>query len=977
MKMKSHAEVPYNKKFAFRLHNITGGLCALVLGLFVSASCLHAQPANADDESTPGILEDSLRPQNVDFSAVDFSRLGSQLVPLVETKRAAGDVAKVRPDRRAAPDRITFRAAMALPAERKTLALQVPTDFHYADYWLDGELVASYRYVNAQAFDSDSRPRKMLLPLPAGASSVEFSADFSAADIADRGAPAVLLGEREQLLSSSLLDLLIPLLLAGLLFGVALYCAVTYIGRRKGSAHLFLSIVLVVLCIRTLVLSDLLFYVFPGMDAVWPFKLAQATSLLAAAAFVAFLVKVDSIELEENVQKAFLAIAVAVSSLLLLLPGSLYLTFKPYALYLSATWLLATGGLIVLGIVRKGMSASTSVALLAVAVGLVDIVLGFAGVETLVFEFLLAGTIAVTGMTILSVRLNKSYEEREHLAEELQKSNLSLQYRVEKRTRELAEKVEELESARKMAERANKNKTDFLAVMSHELRTPLSGIMGSLRHLAESETRLTEKQLLDNALNSCDALLEVINDILDMSKIEAGELKLHKQSFDLIALARSVRQLFAMPAQEKSIALDVSTAGLPDNGENLWVYGDEGRLRQVLSNLVNNALKFTTSGTIKIFVQLVAAQDDDYVIRINVIDTGIGIPQSRQEEIFNSFSQIDASSTRRTGGAGLGLPICKKLVEAMGGSIGVESVELKGSRFFVDLAMTRSEPRSSDAPPQEPEVRPAEVKKTERPLYVLVVEDDKANRELLVACLEKRGHLIRAEGNGLAGLKAVLSGGFDLVLMDVRMPIMDGVEATQKIREAGGSFKTLPIFAVTANIMTGEREKYIAAGFTGVLAKPVNRIQLDQLLVWAAKRSGEKPPIRKEVQREINRPANMLDTRTLDDLKATMDAKALALLLAKMQVSLQKNMAGLSDALTAERWQEAERLTHSMIGVCANYGMSAAASRLMLLHAKLSKSEEREACKQQRTEILGLLQASLKQLKKWAAETLQSRTVTH
>jgi len=384
---------------------------------------------------------------------------------------------------------------------------------------------------------------------------------------------------------------------------------------------------------------------------------------------------------------------------------------------------------------------------------------------------------------------------------------------------------DQLARARAAAEAATAAKSDFLARMSHELRTPMNAIIGFSDLALRSDSDARRVEHLGHIRAASRSLLNIINDILDLSRIEAGKLTLEHRPFDLHAVLNQVRALFAYPAAEKDLALHISrNPQVP-----AALVGDALRLEQVLINLVGNAVKFTERGEIELSVELASATERRARVRFLVRDTGVGLTEEEQGRLFAPFAQVDPFSTRRHGGTGLGLAICKQLVEKMGGRIAVESRPGVGSVFLftAELGLAADAQAAAPLPPSAAPVASTQRTAVLRGARVLLVEDNALNRELAQEILQPTGVMLDMAENGPDAIAAVRQSAYNAVLMDVQMPGMDGLEATRRIRTLPGT-ATLPIIALTANAMERDRQDCLAAGMNDFLTKPVDA---DQLLV--------------------------------------------------------------------------------------------------------------------------------------------------
>ena len=458
---------------------------------------------------------------------------------------------------------------------------------------------------------------------------------------------------------------------------------------------------------------------------------------------------------------------------------------------------------------------------------------GILALFALLFTFLLARRLAASLSEPISAMGNavKAIQQGDYstplpIVDDAELGNLSrhinnLADGLEQASREQQQAMAQLIQTREEAEKANSAKSDFLAMMSHELRTPMNGVLGMLQLL--ETTQMTDEQVEYAALasESTEHLLKVINDILDFSRIERAPLELEHIPFNLAELINSCAQAFSHSAQQRGLNLQLQLAdGMPA----LYVQGDPTRIRQILVNLIGNALKFTEHGQVAIQAQWQSLDHELLWFTCTVRDSGIGISPDNLEQMFNAFQRADSSISRRYGGTGLGLPIARTLAERMGGTLRAQSVEGQGSVFTLEMPLALSR---QTLPTPVPAARAASSNGEGR--TVLLVEDNPVNQTVIEAMLRSLGFTVSVANDGAQAVRSAESLIFEAILMDCRLPIIDGYEATRQIRQLPGCSE-VPIIALTANALQGDREACLAAGMNDYLAKPFKRTDLQQIL---------------------------------------------------------------------------------------------------------------------------------------------------
>jgi signal transduction histidine kinase/DNA-binding response OmpR family regulator len=423
----------------------------------------------------------------------------------------------------------------------------------------------------------------------------------------------------------------------------------------------------------------------------------------------------------------------------------------------------------------------------------------------------------------------------------------------------------ELQKAKEQAIAANKSKSEFLANMSHEIRTPLNGIVGMIDLTLLGKLNKEQKENIYTAKSCAGSLLKIINDILDFSKMEAGKLNLENIDFDIRELLDSITKAHNVGASEKGIELVYAfSSNIPP-----YLNGDPNRLQQILNNLISNAIKFTSSGEVTISLKKTLISDNDIEIEFSVSDTGIGISSENMDKLFKSFSQVDSSFTRKAGGTGLGLAISKQLVEIMGGEMWAESKKGKGSTFYFRMSFKMGNM------PEKKMVEIQEVKNVQNTIDILLVEDDSVNQIVLSRILKEKGYRFDIANNGLEALAAYEKKTYDAILMDIQMPLMDGIEATKRIRKREGLNRHTPIIALTAFALQGDRESFLSLGMDDYISKPVKMEDLFQIIERVVQLEGQVNPDYNERAR-INENGEIVfsstfETKSISELQPVID----------------------------------------------------------------------------------------------------------
>ncbi len=729
----------------------------------------------------------------------------------------------------------TYRLRVLLPPGTDRIGLRIPQQHSAFRLYVDGELVAR----NGSVSSSQEGYRGAWKPLTATAKVGRRTADITL-HVANRSMNTggyfypIRIGNSEQILSISQIMFGYEAAVMGGLVVIGIYFLFFLFFRRDDASSFVIALVSLLYAVRICTHGEMIFSHFIS-DDVEVINLIRYVSLfllpLSIIGFFRRFFAVDRV-VYSIVERSLFFLTGWFLLIIFTTPASVYVEILEYFPFL----MIPAGvfsAVVAVQSVKSGQSSAWTLLfglVMVVGTGIFDLVVashrlwGYGQLSPL--GFLVFVMCMAWG---LGKRFADSLRRQRELSEELngllveqRRFSGSLELRVQERTRELTETNKRLSRAVEEANRANRAKTDFLAMMSHEIRTPMNAIVGMSEILESTGLSEVQRDYLSTMRSATDNLLVIINDVLDFAKLEFDRLAIEEISMSLPALMESFSAAFLPLAQKKGLYFRCTVAeSCPDR-----IIADSNRLRQVLGNLVSNALKFTSNGGVTVSVSAFFEDGGKPFLLFRIQDTGIGVPKDKLEAIFESFEQADRSISRRYGGTGLGLSISRRLVHLFGGRIWAESAENAGSTFFFTLPMKVSpaESVSVEASPASREATPP------TRIKVLIVEDNRVNILVARALMKSLGWNVRSVDSGRAAIEALKQEVFDVVFMDLEMPDMDGIETTKRIRDggAGDERKNVPIIAMTAHALPLYREQAFAGGMNAYLVKPVTKAAILQ-----------------------------------------------------------------------------------------------------------------------------------------------------
>jgi signal transduction histidine kinase/ActR/RegA family two-component response regulator len=718
----------------------------------------------------------------------------------------------------------TYRLKLILPKQSPdhpvVWGLEMPVIFSAARLYANGFEIASAGLPAPTAQDERARVQSKIVALPA-AEEIDLILQVSN-HIDARGGPygAFQLGDYDQLSRQKVSHTAFVWMIAGMLVAFGLYFSVYYLVARDNFGYMALAAMSLLAAMRILLFSRIVYQVVPDLSHIVVIRLEAVCVSLLIPAYIRFAHWVLPDEFPKPLVRITLGLGLVLAIGSIIAPFDLLTQSPPLFLTVIALALIYAAGALITAIIRKREEAVTLALLYLLsflpisAEGLMHFgwraVPGPAYFAVLIYIF--------AHVVLISRRRYRALLREETMSRNLTDTNQLLESRVAERTRFLEVEMQRRSEAEARATAESESKTNFLVTMSHEIRTPLTGILGMATLLSETIETPEERKQVQMIVTAGEVLRDILSDVLDLAKIEAGQMELVSTSFRLDKVCSDVVNLLTANAKVKDLDLHLNI----DGNVPMGLYGDVRFIRQVLLNLVGNAIKFTHRGEVRLTVTAAPSTTGYVHVRFEVSDTGIGISPSAIENLFTPFAQGDHSRSRQYGGTGLGLSISQKLIELMGGTIHVVSKLGEGTQFTVEIPIQIDQHQYDIAQDRAPAQIGAQKSRT-----ILVAEDNPVNQIVTRLILERAGHHVVVVGDGVEAVGAVKKGAFDLVIMDLQMPAMDGIEATYSIRNLPESQKSrVPIIALSANAFSTDEEQCFKAGMNAYLSKPVHPAKL-------------------------------------------------------------------------------------------------------------------------------------------------------
>lgn len=865
----------------------------------------------------------------------------------------------------------TYGLRILMPPSHPELALDLGSHYYASRVYLGGKLVRQIGEPSstAEGEKGSAWARPGMLRIAASderQKDLDLVVHLSNHIHAHGGFRAAMgMGEAHYMIRGLTIDTMSRLMLIGAALLLAIYHIILFLNRREELGFLSFSAFLLTITIHGICSLPLMLNIAPHTSAAFMLHLEYLSIILGSYSGVMFVWHLYPQTKWLPAKKVLTGCGVGGILFILTTPP---LIFTGFLVFIKAGVVvsLLIGLVSVLVAVRRRLDGArlllVSMSIMAGGVVYGIVMHSLAGVAIYGITYVCMSAMLLGQAAVLGRRVTSAINKSERLGLRLLQANDELEDVVASRTKHLKRAVEDSQIALVDARHANRAKSQFFALMSHEIRTPLNGLLGmaSLLH----DTRLDEDQMkfLTAIRQSGDDLLMVLNDILDVSKVEAGELTLEEEDFDLEDLLQRCVTLWEPRAKEKGLSLLLGLV-VP---EGLCLRGDRHRLLQVISNLVSNSIKFTKVGEVRIGGEVSQLQNGEVQLVLEVTDTGVGIPVAARDEIFQPFHQADLSTTREFGGTGLGLTICAQVIQLMGGTIDILDNEADGRGVVFKVTVCLPVGDVSSTTPDYSVASPAgllnrlddgsDVLKVEHsvPYHILLADDHRINQMYVATSLNKFGHSCTIVSNGVEALEALKHEQFDVVLMDIHMPELDGVGATQQIRRSNTDYTDIPIIALTASAMPEEVESYLAVGMDDVLTKPVTTSELMtaiQCILGQKRESSGKPIDEVEIENaqmeedstkalDMNTPevTPIVDQDYVENMVASLGADNVVRLLQPFTEDVIVILSDLRQAISDGEYDRARDIAHGLHGIAGNTG----ARRLQTLAKKMQLAQDSE-----------------------------------